>query len=281
MKRTRLAIALLALALCVAGRLDARTLRVLAIGNSFSVDAAEQYLHEMAKLDGDTLIIGNLYIGGCSLARHVENARGDLKAYSYRKIGADGIKVKTKDVALSTALADEAWDCVTMQETSGMSGVYSSWEAWLPELQAYVQSRVKPDARLMIHMTWAYAKDSNHVGFVNYGHDQATMYRAIVSAVSRIAKAQGINEVIPSGTAIQNGRTSMLGDTFNRDGYHLDKGYGRFTAACTWYAYLTGRDATLNAFIPEGVTPDQAAVAKRAATEAVKHPWEVTDLSAL
>ena len=49
---------------------DADTLRVLAIGNSFSQDAVEQYLHELGKSEGYIMIIGNMYIGGCSLERH-------------------------------------------------------------------------------------------------------------------------------------------------------------------------------------------------------------------
>ena len=43
------------------------TIKVLAVGNSFSVDGVENYLHELAKTEGITLIIGNLYIKGCSL----------------------------------------------------------------------------------------------------------------------------------------------------------------------------------------------------------------------
>ena len=37
---------------------------------------------------------------------------------------------------------------------------------------------------------------------------------------------------------IQNGRSTALGDTFNRDGYHLELTYGRYTAACTWFETL-------------------------------------------
>lgn len=37
--------------------------------------------------------------------------------------------------------------------------------------------------------------------------------------------------IIPTGTAIQNARTSFVGDHMNRDGYHLDLKIGRYTAA--------------------------------------------------
>ncbi len=48
--------------------------------------------------------------------------------------------------------------------------------------------------------------------------------------------------VIPAGTAIQNARTSSQGDTYTRDGYHLEQTYGRFTAACVWFEKLFGKD---------------------------------------
>ena len=49
--------------------------KILSIGNSFSQDAVEQYLHEIAAADGRQVIIGNMYIGGCSLAKHLVNAK--------------------------------------------------------------------------------------------------------------------------------------------------------------------------------------------------------------
>ena len=64
-----------------------KTVRILAIGNSFSQDAVEQYLHELAEAEGISTIIGNMFIGGCSLERHVKNARDNAPAYAYRKIG--------------------------------------------------------------------------------------------------------------------------------------------------------------------------------------------------
>ncbi|MDE6646879.1 MAG: DUF4886 domain-containing protein, partial [Prevotella sp.] len=42
-----------------------KVIKVLAIGNSFSEDAVEQYLYELAAAQGDSLVIGNAYIPGC------------------------------------------------------------------------------------------------------------------------------------------------------------------------------------------------------------------------
>ena len=82
------------------------TLRVLAIGNSFSQDAVEQNLYEIAAEDGKVFVIGNMYIGGCSLERHINNALTDKRDYDYRKI-VSGVKREFKRTTLDEALRDE------------------------------------------------------------------------------------------------------------------------------------------------------------------------------
>ena len=73
----------------------AATLRILAIGNSFSQDAVEQNLYEICAAAGQQVIIGNMYIPGCSIDKHVRCMENDSPSYDYRKIGIDGVKVKT------------------------------------------------------------------------------------------------------------------------------------------------------------------------------------------
>ncbi|MDE6174890.1 MAG: DUF4886 domain-containing protein, partial [Duncaniella sp.] len=261
--------------------LQARTLRILAIGNSFSRDAVEQNLHEIAAADGDTAVIGNLFIGGCSLERHLNNVRDDRHDYVYRKIGADGRMRETKNASVADALADEAWDYVSMQQASPLSGIYDTYAASLPELLAYVKAKAPKKAGIVLHQTWAYQQGAGHSGFGNYGRDQLTMYRAIVGANDRAAKAAKIKTIVPAGTAIQNARTSYIGDNLNRDGYHLDLGIGRFTAACAWYEKLFCKDVTGNTYLPAGMNPDLARTARAAAHAAVLRPSEITDLSAM
>lgn len=260
---------------------EEQVVRILAIGNSFSQDAVEQYLHELAKADGKTVIIGNMYIGGCSLERHVKNARTDAPAYFYRKIGVDGRKVERKKVTLDEALRDEKWDYVSLQQASTYSGLYDTYAVSLPELAGYVRQRLPSTTTLMLHQTWAYAGDSNHSGFKNYGRNQLAMYKAIVEAVRKAGKLVHIRMIIPSGTAIQNARTSFLGDTMNRDGYHLNLSYGRYTAACTWFEKIFHRNVIGNSFRPEGVSEKVARIVQTAAHEAVKHPYKITDMGRL
>lgn len=270
---------ILALFCLVSVSMSAKTdkvVRILAIGNSFSVDAVEQYLYELAQADGQKVIIGNMYIGGCSLEKHLKNAEGNKPAYKYRKIGLDGVKVEIKDFALEQALADEQWDYVSVQQQSGNSGIYETWEASLPQLLEYVKARLPKKTKLMIHQTWAYATTSTHKQFVNYNKDQLVMYNAIVDAVNKAARLTGIKIIIPCGTAVQNARTTVLKDKMTRDGYHLNKVYGRYTAACTWYEKIFKKNVVGNTFKPEKMTTEEQIAAQKSAHAAVKKPNKIT-----
>ena len=258
----------------------ADTVRILAIGNSFSQDAVEQYFFELAQDAGIPVIVGNAYIGGCSIERHVLNSRSGAAGYAYRKVGEDGSGERKEypGRTLEEIIADEPWDYVSLQQASPLSGIYDSYAQWLPELHAYVSARVPGDAVFMLHQTWAYAADSDHGGFRNYDNDQMKMYRAIVDANERAAGLLGIDIIIPSGTAVQNARTSFIGDNMDRDGYHLDLLWGRYTAACTWFEKIFGH-VSGNGYAPEGMTGDYVRVARLSAMKAVRHPDRVSRIN--
>ena len=96
-------------------------IKILAIGNSFSQDAIETYLFELAQSEDIQVVIGNLYIGGASLDLHWDNAKDNKPAYQYRKIDISGTKTNTPNIAISDALADEDWDFISFQQVSGLT----------------------------------------------------------------------------------------------------------------------------------------------------------------
>ena len=253
------------------------TLKVLAIGNSFSEDAVEEHLSQLAQAEGLTVVIGNMYIGGCSLERHVNNLRGNLPEYRYRKFDPKGSMKEINGYTLEKVLAEEDWDYISVQQVSSFSGMPETYSPWLPELVDFVKARV-PGAEIMFHMTWAYAPNSDHGAFVNYGKDQMKMYNAIVSAVWQEAPKVGIDLIIPSGTAIQNARTSFLGNDLTRDGYHLKRHIGRYSAACTGLEAVLGVNPVGNSYCPEGITSEECKAAQKAAHKAVKKPCKVTSI---
>ncbi len=239
-----------------------KSLKILAVGNSFSDDAME-YLAIIAKAAGvQEIVLGNLYIGGCSIKTHYDKINSNSASYTYRKNTGNGW-VSTPNTAFETALIDEKWTIITVQQVSQDSGIGTSFEGstpnfpYLSSLLVAIQGMIKykyssyyKTAPIVYwHMTWAYSLTSTHSGFKNYNNDQLTMYNAIVDTVretvspffSNTDPLKKIVGFIPSGTAIQNVRTSYFRDAdVTRDGYHLSYTTGRFVAGLTWFRTLTG-----------------------------------------
>ena len=203
------------------------TLKLLTVGNSFSDDAMEYVWQIASALGFKKIELGNLYIGGCSLATHRENALSGAEVYEFRT-NTDGVW-RTENKSLVYGVTFRDWDVVSLQQASPFSGREETYNEDLFFLIDFIKRRAKnPNVKLVWHMTWAYAKDSEHEAFANYGQNQGTMYEMIVKTVQKkILPTNVFSTVIPSGTAIQNARTSFLGDSLNRDGFHLSIPLGR------------------------------------------------------
>lgn len=252
--------------------------RILAIGNSFSEDAMEHFLFDLAKADGKKVIIANLFIGASDLDLHWKNASGDIGKYNYRKIEVDGQKTKTPGVSISKALADEKWDYISFQQVSTKSGLYDTYVSPLTNLLAYVKSKSHPKTKYILHQTWAYRKSSPVKRFEKYDNNQEGMYKAIVETTRKIKRDYHFDLLIPSGTAIQNARTSFIGDNLNRDDLHLSLFLGRYIASCAWYEMIFKTKVIGNKFFPENITAYQAEMAQYAAHYACIEPYKVTKL---
>ena len=255
----------------------AEPVKILAIGNSFSEDAVEEHLSGLVRAEGLDVVICNMYIGGCSIERHVNNLRGNIADYRYRKIDPSGKMTEVYGYTLEKVLAEEEWDYVSVQQASHYSGLPETYEL-LPELVNFIRERVPEDAVIMFHQTWAYSPDSSHGGYANYGRDQMKMYNAIISTVNQETEEVGIELIIPCGTAIQNARTSFLGPDLTRDGYHLSRTVGRYIASCTWLEAVLGVNPVGNTYRPEGMTAKECKTAQKAAHKAVKKPSKVSKI---
>lgn len=201
------------------------TIKILAIGNSFSADAVEQELYGLFEAAGQKVIIGNLYIGGCPLEKHAANAASDAAAYSYRKISG-GTMTKTPDTKMSQALADEDWTFISVQEGAGYHGYYNttykntthSMEPALTSLLKVIRSKCK-NAKLVYHAPWAAKAGYTGKKFSFYDFDQSVMYNMICTATQEVLKAHPeFSLFMNSMDAVQNARTSYIGDNMTRDG---------------------------------------------------------------
>ena len=251
---------------------------VLAMGNSFTIDAMESCLFAVARAAGIRLVLGNACWGGFSIEDHYKALVTDSICYEYRKYADGEFDVSWgQSTRLSTILSDEPWDVVVFQQTSHFAGFYETYEPSLTNLINGLKGYF-PNAKYGLHMIWTYSQDSKNPKFANYNRDQMFMYNSIVDATRKTMEAHPELEfLIPTGTAIQNLRTSFVGDNLNRDGSHLTVDLGRATAAYSWYAALFGEEMTLqNTYTPYNLNAFSTAMAKKTVLDAMHNPYSIT-----
>ena len=251
-----------------------RPIKILAIGNSFSDDALWLLPDVLHSLGFENFRVSNLYIGGCSLETHKENLDNNHPAYTFRTNTGNGW-VNEENTTLLDGLLSDDWDFITMQQASHYSGLADTYYP-IPDIIATVK-KYKPNAKLGWHVTWAYPQYTTHNGFAYYDNDQTTMYNSIIDATkNQISTNADFKFIISNGTAIQNARTSFLGDTLNRDGFHLTLDVGRYIASLNYAYTLTGYTPESVTFAPFGVNEKIKAVAKESVINANKKPFEIT-----
>ena len=216
-------------------------MKILSIGNSFSVDA-HAYLYDLAKQRGFEMSLVDLAIGGCSLQTHWTNVEQNNANYAYIIDGGDWTDNR---VSIEGIIKSAEFDAVTVQQVSHFSGKYETYQPYLDNLVAYVREN-QPNAKLYFHKTWAYELDSQHSEFYLYDKDQKKMYAALCEASSVACNA--IDAImIPAGDVIQAMRERLSefdyangGQSLCCDGFHMSHTYGRYAVALTWLATFTG-----------------------------------------
>lgn len=267
------------------------SLKVLAIGNSYS-DDAQTYLTEIAQNAGLTdVIIGNAYIGGCSLSTHKGNIDSNKVAYWFRHktIDEQGKIVKTssgtKVEGSSSTLADktllecitaEDWDIITIQQASASSAKADTYGSLQSIIDYVNEHKTNKNAKIGWHMTWAYTDNSTTLAERYPGMTQMDMYNGISNAVqTQVLPLEDISFVIPAGTAVQNARVP-LGDTLiGSDNVHLNA-LGDYVAGLTWFAKLTGMSIDNITYTPNTDIANKLDTIKKAVKDAIANPYTVT-----
>mgnify|MGYP000777778542 FL=1 len=170
------------------------------------------------------------YHGGYKLPEFFENyAAPDICTYYYCEPGATKWENEgTLNRSLKSIVESDTWDIVTLQEHTGS---YYAWE-WdetergaISGLCDYIQ-QAQPLDRPTIGYIMAQAYGAYHSHYPKYFANQQAMFEAIVAQVRKITAQTCIDIVIPSGTSLQNLRTSSLnrdnGMDLTRDSYHMD-----------------------------------------------------------
>ena len=196
-------------ALAMVSSAFAKQLKVLMIGNSFSVCVLKQ-MPQCAADAGAVLDLASLHIGGCPLDRHWDNVERSKDAnfkpygiaYSYASVkNQEDAPVANlgKTTNIPQALKADKWDIVTIQQASPKSPFPETYEPFAKNLIATIREHA-PQAEIVVQQTWSYAPYSDRLK--EWKMNPQTMYAAVEAAYAQLATRYGLR-VIPAGYAVE------------------------------------------------------------------------------
>ena len=266
---------------------DGKTLKILTISSSFGLNTTE-YLYDAAEDQGCTdITIGRLFLAECTLRTHVKNITNNSAVYRYYKMDKPGDWAVTEGCTMEYGIVDENWDIIFLQHSATGAAEPDTFSDeltgdYINKIMGYVRTNMtNPDARFVWNMTWAFPGYSTSSLFAGvFQSDQMKMYECITDTVQQhIVPRTDFATIIPSGTAIQNARSSYIGDTLNRDNMHLNN-LGYVITSYMTYASLTGKPIetiTRDKFGSSVILlPEDKAVIIESVNNALEKPFEVT-----
>lgn len=233
-------------------------LKVLSVGNSFSANA-HKFLPKIAKSMGKELVLRNAFIGGCSLERHVRHMKEHEADPTKGNVYHGG--------SLKKLLELEDWDIVTIQQVSHESINPESFEPYGTELIEYIK-KYAPNAEIVIHQTWGYAKHEHRLN--SWGMTPEEMTMRVVETYKAFGEKHGGLRYIPCGEyfaaasktpIMENGKPASI---YARDGYHASHN-GEYFLGCIWYKFLFNEDVAPTAFKPDNVSKENAEILRNLA----------------
>ena len=204
---------LAAFVLCagIVGTASAKDLKVLMIGNSFSVCVGRCLPSIVQSFPEHSLELTSAMIGGCPLEKHAANLKKaetnpDFKPYRVTVWSSDTPQKAKKSFkgSVNELLKNNQYDIVTIQQGSIKSWNYATYQPFAEELIAYIRKH-QPKAEIVIQQTWAYRCDHPMLKpnpKARCDFDQTGMYERIRESYKKLAET-GKFRVIPMGDAVQ------------------------------------------------------------------------------
>lgn len=309
MKKLFLVFAAVCLTAAVTAAEPTKKLRILMIGNSFSVCVGPN-LHQIVKKAPKCKIqLVSAYIGGCTFQKHwqcIEKAEKDpkSKSYSVRTWDSDLNKVPARRDSVNNLLKQQ-WDIITIQQGSHQSWDFKFYEPYAGNLIKYIRKHA-PKAEIVIQQTWSYRVDDGRLK--RWKLSQTQMYDKVNEAYRALAKKYNLR-IIPMGHAVQIARKagkvqstpptpaqdlkklkypalpSFNNDVVGYSSWRKDKktkawklgtdpfhlsARGRYLQACVWFCSLYGKTANDIKYKPRNIKAQDAENLRKYAQQAVK-----------
>ena len=295
-------------------RSEKASLKVLMIGNSFTGSVLFE-TPKLAKAEGLRLEIFQCGIPGCPLDRHWANVEkaddGNFKPYGITAKFVPGPWRKYPTSAnVTDMLVAEKWDVVTIQQASGKSAFYDTYQPYADRLIAKIRE-LAPQAEIVVQQTWSYSPYDVRLAEWKLSPDE--MYASLKKAYAQLAGKHGLR-TIPTGDAVQLYRRRLPvdygtlltraeiaalkqpatidfhGDIVGSSAWRQDRkeklenggkvklrndfshlnAKGHYLQACVWIGFLFGIDPTTFTYRPESLSESDVKLMRECARDALK-----------
>ena len=246
----------------------ADTLRVLAIGNSFTENATSylRALTDSSAIDPDRLGIYILTYAGARFSHWNEAISTGEQVRATR---ITGIVPMLSQGTVSELIA-QPWDVIVIQQASDVSykwKTFSTLDEYIPRIKSLCPN---PDLCLAYQMPWSHTPD-----------EMPYVMKWNINCTRRMTETYGIDVILPIGTAIQLARSTRLNDSryLTSDNWHLNAGMGQYIASCCWFEGIIARCFGISIIhttaMPQGnYTSDEAALGRECARRALIEPYD-------
>lgn len=248
-------------------------MKILFIGNSFSVDTSEHLVTVAHLLGINKIKLLNLYIGGCSINGHYQNIVEDNANYLGYENNGNGFK-EIENMSIKNAILSDMWDYIVIQHGSKDGSRYSDIKSYdkLIDLIKKIKEYCLKDVKIVFNMTWVGESYHQHSEIKFYDGNQEELYNKIASLTKKhIVPLKEIDIVVPTGTSIQNARCIFTKE-LTRDGYHLSLDVGRFIASLTFIKAITNLDIS-NIDCPDFLSNEDKMLAIQAVNKTFINPF--------
>jgi len=279
-------------------------LKVLLIGSSHGMDTIMSF-PALAYYGGVDIVCGNLYSGGNDIIDVANKIRTntDFAQLSLHFGNTSWIKQNegvTGGRTVEVAITMYDWDIIILQRGAFQSNTWTTEqkEAMFYVID-YINSKTLNNPEIMFNSGFSLPINTS----TNYTRQDQIDRSILINATAKLAEKDLFFEVIPTNTAVQNARNTILKNygtrvdkDIARDETHLDAGIGTYVTGCVMFekiikprfnisirnmnlipsrARVNGLINTVPAFTV--VTEDMARVAKLCAISAVKTPYEFSE----
>ena len=274
-------------------------LKILFIGNSFTQDAVWHLPDILKNMGFRKVKMIDCYIGGHLISEYESEFDTGTANNAYTATPENMAWNNKTGMTLKQICESEQWDVITLQEHTGN---HCSWN-WTSDSKATLlslvnkikatQTKTPKMYYLMSQSYYDFAKMSGQSSYWTFSN-QEEMYETCVAYAQQAVSECGFDGVIPSGTYMQNIRTSWANSPMDmtRDGYHMDYGLARYGAACLVYNVAmkpllglslsetyTYAASTVNSTAHcTPVNLQNGAAARQAAQLAQENPWTITHM---